>query len=71
MKVITVEELANVHGGNSFVQWGSTAAGGALGSYLGGARLGATLGSAAGPVGALVGGAIAFGATYVYLNHLR
>lgn len=70
MKVISVEDVGNVQGGNSFVQWGSTAMGGAVGSYLGAARFGATFGSAAGPLGALAGGALAFGATYMYLNYM-
>ena len=70
MKVLSIEKMNDIHGGNSYVQWSTTAAGGALGSYLGAARFGSTLGSAAGPLGTLVGGSIAFGAAYIYLNYI-
>lgn len=69
-QVISINDTEEIEGGNAYVQWGTTAAGGALGSYLGAARYGAILGSAAGPVGTLVGGSLAFGATYVYLNYV-
>lgn len=70
MQVISINVAEKIQGGNPYVQWSTTAAGGALGSYLGAARYGAMLGSAAGPVGTLVGGSLAYGATYVYLNYV-
>jgi hypothetical protein len=68
MRVISVEDIDEVQGGNSYVQWANTAMGGAVGASLGAARLGAALGTAAGPVGALIGGSVAFGATYLYFS---